>query len=395
MSESNRVRLAALVESAWGTTPTTGAAITVRRTGGTFGLETDFIESQEIRSDRMLADVIRTLARATGTIDFEMSLGGSFDTLFEGVAANTFSTAVGVSAANITIVSTSQYTDTVGGNNFFANISVGQWIRVSGFSTAANNGFHRVIAKPDADTITVDSTLVNEADTDIVMTGQRLVFPGTTAKSFTFEQSHLDIDQHLLVPGGRIGSMDFSAGVGELLTGTLNVLGKTVTISATALGDGAVTYAAATTTDVLSAVDGIAMIEENYTDPGLDIQNISFTIENGLREQSAVAAGPNLTAVPYGTCRVTGSISAYFADATLYNKYLNQTETSISFLLYDGASTTSGNALMITIPKVKFTGGNPEAGGLDTDVMLSLDFTAKVDADSVSMMSFDKFVTPA
>ena len=395
MSESNRVRVTALAESTWGTTPSTGAAITIRRTGGTFGLETDFVESQEIRSDRMLADVIRTLARATGTIEFEMSLGGSFDSLFEGLAANSFSTAVGISAASITATnSTSQFTDTATGNNYFANITVGQWIRVSGFTNAANNGFHRVTAKPDVNTITVDSTLADESDTDIVMTGQRLVFPGTTAKSFTFEQSHLDIDQHILVAGGRLGSMELNVSVGELITGSMDVLGKSLAISANALDDGSVTYASATTTDVLSAVDGVAMILENFADPGLDIQNISISLENGLREQSAVAAGPTLTAVPYGTFRVTGTISAYFADATLYNKYLNQTESSVSFLLYDGTATTSGNALMVTVPKVKFTSGNPEAGALDTDVMLSLDFTAKVDTTSSSMLSFDKFTTP-
>ena len=72
---------------------------------------------------------------------------------------------------------------------------------------------------------------------------------------------------------------------------------------------------------------------------------------------------------------ITGTIEIYFDTITLYNKLLSNTSVEIDWTVSDGT-----NSYQFNIPKAKFNSGNPAVTGVDTDVMLSLAFTALFDA---------------
>jgi hypothetical protein len=87
MSNTNRVQLALIEESTWGTTPSTPNMDKLRITSESLGHEVETITSAELRADRNLGDVIQVNRQNTGGFEFELSYG-TFDDL---IAAALFS----------------------------------------------------------------------------------------------------------------------------------------------------------------------------------------------------------------------------------------------------------------------------------------------------------------
>lgn len=84
MANASQTRLAAIAESAYGTTPTTPAFQNLRFTSENFNPSLRHVTSNEIRPDRNVADLILVGAEAAGEFGFELSYG-SFDDLLESV----------------------------------------------------------------------------------------------------------------------------------------------------------------------------------------------------------------------------------------------------------------------------------------------------------------------
>ena len=78
MSDGSQTALYYVAEVTSGTTPTDPALSTLRITGVTLGLMKDALQSEEIRSDRQIADFRLGSNRIEGTVSFEMSYD-SFD----------------------------------------------------------------------------------------------------------------------------------------------------------------------------------------------------------------------------------------------------------------------------------------------------------------------------
>lgn len=97
-ADSSQVELGLVAESVWGVTPTSPAPVfsLTRFTGESLGINRENIQSQEIRPDRNVADLIQVGGGASGGLNFELSYG-TFDAMLESLLANTWST----SPANI------------------------------------------------------------------------------------------------------------------------------------------------------------------------------------------------------------------------------------------------------------------------------------------------------
>ena len=71
---------------------------------------------------------------------------------------------------------------------------------------------------------------------------------------------------------------------------------------------------------------------------------------------------------------LTGQITAYFEDSRLLDKFINETTSSLVFTMPDG----DGNSYEITIPRLKYTGGQPDVAG-EGPITLSMPFQALLD----------------
>ena len=93
IATGSRHNMAYVVESTFGTTPSTPVFTPIRHTGTTIGLSKDSIESEELREDRQIANYRHGNKSVSGDINFELSYG-SFDDILEAVLCGTWNTDV-------------------------------------------------------------------------------------------------------------------------------------------------------------------------------------------------------------------------------------------------------------------------------------------------------------
>lgn len=146
-AESNRAALKFIKEVTWGTTPTTGTVKEVRFTSSDLEASKDTKVSEEIRSDRMVPNIIEVAASSGGSVDVEFS-AGSLDPFFEAFLLSEFSepmTFFQLKGSSVSV--TDNNTITLAGADYTGYFTVGHWVKLEGFTTVGNNGYFLLTAK--------------------------------------------------------------------------------------------------------------------------------------------------------------------------------------------------------------------------------------------------------
>ena len=298
IATGSRHNMAYVVESTFGTTPTTPSFTPIRHTGTTIGLSKDAIESEELREDRQIAHFRHGNESVAGDINVELSYE-SFDDLLEAVLCGTWATNV--------------------------------------------------------------------------------LKAGTTRGSYTVERHHQDIGKYLRSTGCNFNALSLSVAPNSMVTGSFSVIGKDFAVASTAI-TGA-TYAAESTTSPFDSFTG------SITEGGSSIAVITgleLSLDNGM--ESMYVVGSSSTLLPsIGKSSVSGSVTAYFEDSTLIDKFINETSSSLTFVLTDLA----GNSYTFNLPNVKYNSGNPEVGGAGA-VTVSLDFVALYNSGDASQIKITR-----
>lgn len=196
---------------------------------------------------------------------------------------------------------------------------------------------------------------------------------GTTRRSFTVERyfgdiAALDKPFHRYT-GVEFNTMQLQVNANAMVTGTFGVVGKDM-VTDTAIIAGA-TYGTPTTTSPLDSFTGT--LEEDGTTIAV-ITEIQLNLDNGLDPRFVV--GSKTTIRPsIGRSNISGTITAYFENSLLLDKFINETESSIKFALPDGL----GNELRVELPRIKYTGGQPDVQG-EGPITLSMPFQALLDS---------------
>ena len=143
-----------------------------------------------------------------------------------------------------------------------------------------------------------------------------------------------------------------------------------------------------TTTDVMNAVSDLTTINIAGTAFGGCIQSISLNINNNLRPSTCIGSDTPGDQIA-GTAEITGSIEAYLTDTTVQwytSQILNQTAFDIQFTVEDSA----GNSYDFDLPNCRISGSAPNAQGINTDVMITAEFTALYDSGSGSSLTITR-----
>ncbi len=93
-ADSSGVVLSFIQESTWNTTPATPAMQKVRFTSESLTNNIQNVVSDEVRPDPAVSDLVQTGADVSGDLNFELSFGTEFDSLFEAALRGGFSTNV-------------------------------------------------------------------------------------------------------------------------------------------------------------------------------------------------------------------------------------------------------------------------------------------------------------
>lgn len=192
---------------------------------------------------------------------------------------------------------------------------------------------------------------------------------GTNVPFYSIEKGFTDINQYILYRGMAVNTMSMEFSIGAILTGSFGFIGRDSIIASTSGVPAAV--APTTLTEVMNSATNFADLEVAGQSYECGISSVSLNTDAGLRAQNSVGQLGACAIVP-GTFTPTGSLSVYFADATLYNRYIANQELALSWSVQDNA----GNKYEFSLPRVKITNATVVAGGLDTDVSLDIDYQA-------------------
>ncbi len=191
---------------------------------------------------------------------------------------------------------------------------------------------------------------------------------GTTKKYFSIEEGFLDIAQYTVMTGAMVNTLSLNIQNNAIVTGSFGLIGKTASaFSGTSIDS---TPDAASTNAPFDSYTG--SLKEGGVTIAI-VTGINLTLNNGL-EQMFALFDSGASRIGIGRANLTGSISAYFDNATLANKFINETDSSLEFTLTDGLA----HSYTFNIPKIKYTGANRSM--TENNVAVDMPFQALYDS---------------
>lgn len=195
---------------------------------------------------------------------------------------------------------------------------------------------------------------------------------GSTLPSFTVEKAFPDISQYILYQGCKISKMSLTASPSGFQQASFDIMGAKATASGTSFDS--------TPTELTDAAfDGfrIASLLEGGSSV-TNVTEVTLDIDNGLDGDTFVIGGNGQRgSLNEGLVKVTGTLNGFFENLSLYNKAVNQTETSLklTYAFGDGDGTAGNESLVIEMPEVLFSAACPPIDG-PRGIYLSLNFVA-------------------
>ena len=112
---------------------------------------------------------------------------------------------------------------------------------------------------------------------------------------------------------------------------------------------------------------------------------MTLQLANNLRGQKAVGFLGN-AGIGVGDFEVTGDLTAYFEDGTIYDRYVNDTDTSLSFIV-----TNDGQGYSFDIPRVKIESCTIQAGARNQDATLQMTYRGILNATLNAQLILNRF----
>ena len=208
---------------------------------------------------------------------------------------------------------------------------------------------------------------------------------GSTRSSYAIEQNFKDLgagnDVHVFA-GCEFNTFNMTIPADGLIECTVGVVGSTLS-TFTATEGGTVAGIVDTvnpfhSSDVKITLDGGSTAETVITDLTLNIDN-GISTTNSVGSKLPIQGG-------IGKCRVTGSLTAHFANTTLFDSF--KTSTAKDLTIQFGAN-SGATSMLFDMSRILLTTGAVEVGG-EGLLTVSCDFVAmRNDSNNQSTISID------
>lgn len=204
---------------------------------------------------------------------------------------------------------------------------------------------------------------------------------GVAPKFFSIEDYAADIDQARLFTGMSVSTMGISLAPNQMVATTFGMVGKDMTISATektqTAASGAAPFDAYSGTIGIGNVGGASAVAI--------VTALDFTLTNSFAP-TFVIGSDSAPSLEYGRAEVEGTMTAYFQDAALINRFLNETETEIEVSVDDP---TGANAHTFQFPRVKINSADVGVDG-PTSRMVTMSFVALFDTTEATNLKITR-----
>ena len=194
---------------------------------------------------------------------------------------------------------------------------------------------------------------------------------GVTPKFFSVEDYAADIDQARLFTGLTVSTMGVSLAPNQMVVTTFGMVGKDMSMSATEKTQDAASGAAP-----FDAYSGdLAIGNVGSSSAVAIVTGLDFTLNNSYAA-TFVIGDDSAPSLEYGRAEVEGTLTAYFEDASLINRFLNETESELEVSVDDP---TGANAYTFLFPRIKINSADVGVDG-PTSRMITMSFVALYDA---------------
>lgn len=372
MSSSSKIILGYIPEVVQGTTPAS-ALKNLPFTDASMNVEISTTESSQLSAVRSSLSLVRTEGNINANIGFEGQFG-TYRSFWESALGAAMKAGQVLTATDISAANGDNSFNSVAAAFNIAQITPGTVIKVAGFATAANNGLFLVVSATTAKIVVSGGTLVTEAAGASVTVTARDLRDGSDIKSLSLEWNYSDLTTTFsYVKGAVVDTASLSASVGSIVTGSFGLIGLEGDYAAATIGTGA--NSAQDSNDSWSPVGSIGTIyEDGVALSGVCISSLDINTTNAYRAQKCLGSLYS-SATNIGSFGCTGTISAYFNDATLINKFIDGVATSLRWNFVDA----DGKVFSVFLPNVALNTGSLSGQTKDSDVMVELGYTALYD----------------
>lgn len=205
---------------------------------------------------------------------------------------------------------------------------------------------------------------------------------GTTLKTFTLEDYSADIDQARLFTGMGVSQASFSIAPNQLVNVGFSFVGSDSSISATEK-----TIVSAPIAQPFDGYSGALTIGDSggALSAVTSVTSVEFTVNNSLAPTYVVGsdATPQLE---YGRADIEGTLTAYFEDATLVNRFINEVESALKVTVDDP---TGANEYGFFFPKIKINGADIPVQN-EQSRLITIPFVALYDATEGSNLTITR-----
>lgn len=199
--------------------------------------------------------------------------------------------------------------------------------------------------------------------------------PGSVQKHFSFEQEFQDLTKFRVFKGMMFNTLDVETTTDNYVKATFKLLGY----NSTAFTGTSVASVSTAVTSKASFFHEGGTFNEGGSSYGA-FTDVKFSINNNAAANNTLGV-TGVRSITAGRFDVTGSMTALFEDETIYNKFVNDTESTLSVTFVDG--TTS---LTFEFPKVKYTQASIPVSNNGV-ITVQLSFTAIYDDASTSTLT--------
>ena len=204
---------------------------------------------------------------------------------------------------------------------------------------------------------------------------------GTAPKYFSIEDYAADIDQAKLFTGCTVSSMGISLAPNQMVTTTFSMVGKGMTLSATQKTQDAASGAAP-----FDAYSGdLSIGNVGALSASAIVTAVDFTVDNAFAP-TFVVGSDETPALQYGRATVEGTFSAYFEDAALVNRFLNETNSALQVSVNDP---TGANEYTFLFPYIKINSADTSVGGPESR-MVECSFVALYDSTEATNLKITR-----
>lgn len=334
-------------ESVYGIVPDPAPAMRrIRWNSHSFGDDSATAKSSEITDSRGYTDMKRLNRSFGGSLVCEASYDSYNDFWAAVIGAASY---VAGAAARTGTFATDSTTGQVTGTGVAANINVGDYVILEGFSTAVDRAC-KVISIADDDDMVVDpkpaATLTAAASRTVRVFDRAK--QGKTLCSFLFEEEHTDISNAFFqYRGTYLNGWTFIIQDGDLPSQTFEGLGGSIVPSATTIR-GSETLA--NTNGILGPVDDVQALVygERGTTETFPVKRYEHRIApNGRAERNV--GDSQASGINHGKLDIEITLEMYFRSIEQYTRFVNETDLAIAIILKD----KDGNQIVFDTPRVR------------------------------------------